>query len=96
MRSILNEAAQAARMKKGSYFAELYRRIAARRGSRRAIMAISRTLLEIIWCLIKRGTKYKDLGPNYLDQLHTEAIVARTLKRLKKLGYDALITKIAA
>jgi hypothetical protein len=51
----------------------LFRRIAARRGHKRAILAVAHAMLVIAYHLLKRKEDYKELGVNYFDHLNAEA-----------------------
>jgi hypothetical protein len=61
----LVQAAWAATRKKNSYFQAQYRRLAARRGKKRAIMAVAHSLLVVIYHILKTGSTYQDLGADY-------------------------------
>ena len=89
--SILTEVAQAAARTKDTYLSARYRRLAARRGRKRAITAIAHTVLKIIYHLLRHGTEYHDLGADYFDQRDKRYIVRRSVKRLERLGYRVTI-----
>jgi hypothetical protein len=65
-----------------------YRRLAARRGAKRAAVAVGHSILVIADHLIKRGEVYQELGANYFDQQSPEKVRSRLVKRLEKLGYQ--------
>ena len=69
LRQVLVQSAWAASRSKKSYLAAQYRRLAARRGKRRALMAVGHSILVIFYHLLKEQREYLDLGANYLDQL---------------------------
>lgn len=83
----LVQAAHAATRTKG-YLAAQYRRLAARRGKKRAIIAVAHSILVIAYHLILRHEPYKDLGGDYFDKQRPEATKKRLVKRLEKLGYQ--------
>jgi transposase len=87
LRATLTEAAQAAGRTKGTYLWSQYHRLAARRGKNRATMAVAHTILTTIYYMLRRGTRYQDLGPNYFDERDRQAAVRRTVHRLERLGY---------
>jgi transposase len=87
----LNQAAHAAARTKNTYLAAQYGRLAARRGKKKAIMAVSHSILVIAYHLIQRNEAYHDLGANYFDQRRPEATAKRLLKRLEQLGYQISI-----
>lgn len=91
LRSILVQSAHAAAMTKETYLSAQYRRIAARRGSHRAAVAVGHTILVIAYHLLKRRQVYCDLGANYFDQRKKGAITAGAVKRLEALGYKVTL-----
>jgi transposase len=95
LRSALIEAAHAAARTKGTYLAAQYRRIAARRGSRRAAVAVAHSILVILYHLLRDGLVYHDLGPTWFDRRDPVATVRRTVKRLEALGYRVTIEAAA-
>lgn len=90
----LNQAAHGATHTKNTYLAAQYRRLAARRGKKKAIMAVSHSILVIAYHLIKRSEVYHDLGADYFDQRRPEATAKRLLKRLEKLGYVVSVQSV--
>ena len=86
-RALVQPAWNAARRKDG-YLGALYRGIAARRGAKRAVVAVARTILQAAWHILSEGVEYKELGGNYLDQKHGEQARHQLVKRLEKLGYE--------
>lgn len=92
LRRALNEAAWAASKSKNSYLAAQYRRLAARRGKKRAVMAVAHSLLGIFYHILKDNVDYKDLGPDYLNTLHPEKHRRYLVKRLESLGYEVVLT----
>jgi len=96
LRRALVEAAHGAARTKNKYFQSLYRRLAARRGKQRALVAVGHSLLITGYYLITRQTKYEDLGGNYFDERDREAVKRRAVKRLEKLGYRVDLAPIAA
>jgi len=85
--SALVQAAWAASRKKDSYFQAQYRRLAARRGKKRAILAVAHSLLVVIYHMLKTGSSYKDLGGDYFDKLNKNRLVPYLVRRFKDLGF---------
>ena len=96
LRSILVQCAWSATRKKDSYFKAQYHRLAARRGQRRALLAVGHTLLTVIYHLLRDGVVYQDLGPNYFDQRDRSQIARQAVRRLERLGYHVSLTEGAA
>ena len=91
VRTALVQSAWAATRKKDSYFAAQYRRLAARRGKKRAIFAVAHSLLTVIYHMLKTGSTYKDLGGDYFDKLNSKRLLPHLVKRIKDLGYQVTI-----
>lgn len=89
LRRALSQAAWAAARKKDSYLQAQYRRLAGRRGKKRAVIAVGHSLLGIIYHLLKDPLlEYRDLGRNYFDTLDPKRLCRHLVKRLETLGYD--------
>jgi transposase len=84
----LNQAAHAAAGTKDTYLSAQYRRLAARRGKKKAIVALEHTILVIAYHLIQRKEPYRELGADYFDKRRPEATAKRLVKRLEQLGYS--------
>lgn len=90
IRSTLVEAAWAASRTKDTYLSAQYHRIAARRGKKKAAVAVAHTILVTI-CLLRDGTSYQDPGSNYFDELRRLDIIRRAVLRIKQLGYNVTL-----
>jgi transposase len=87
LRRILCQAAWAATRKKGSSLGVLYRRIRARRGHQKAIMAVAHQILIVIYHMLRNGTPYAELGATYYDEKRKPAVTRYLVERLQRLGY---------
>jgi transposase len=96
LRALLVQAAHAAARTKGTYLAAQYRRLAARRGTSRAAVAVGHTILVIVFHLLQRGTTYHDLGPRYFDERDRQQVERRLVHRLHDLGYRVTLEPLAA
>jgi transposase len=96
LRALLVQAAHAAARTKGTYLAAQYRRLAARRGTSRAAVAVGHTILVIAYHMLTEGTTYHDLGPNYFDQHDRQQVERRLVHRLHDLGYRVTLEPLAA
>jgi transposase len=83
----LNQAAWAASRTKDTFLKARYHRLAARRGKKRAIVAIGRSILVSVWHMLSRRQPYQDLGADYYDQRRKETKVSYLTKQLTQLGY---------
>jgi transposase len=95
LRRCLCQAAGAVSKKKNNYLSALYRRLAARRGSKRATIAIAHNLLLIAYYILRDQTCYRDLGPDYFDRLNPEGLRRRLTKRLEGLGFKVTVEPLA-
>jgi len=88
LRRAVSQAAWAATRTKGTYYSALYRRLVGKRGKKRAIIAVGRSMLVTIYYMLDRGTSYEELGDDYFDRLNNKGITQYHVGRLKKLGYS--------
>ena len=92
LRRALTEAARAAARKQGTYLADQYRRLAARRGPNKAAVAVGHTILTTAYYLLSRGDTYRDLSPTYLEERLRARARQRAIDQLERLGYAVTIT----
>jgi transposase len=95
LRRALTQAAWGASMKKGSYFKTLYHRLAARKGKKRAIVAVAHALLVTGYMLLWTKKSFEDLGEDYFDRLDRERLTKRLVKRLERLGHHVCLQPAA-
>jgi len=91
LRTTLVQAAWAATRKKDSYFQAQYRRLAARRGKKRAILAVAHSLLTVIYHMLKNGSTYQELGGDYFDKLNKNRLLPYFVRRIKDLGFQVTL-----
>jgi transposase len=91
LRTALVEAAVAASHTKGSYLRDKFYRLRARRGTKRAAMAIGHKILIAAYHLLATGAPYRDLGATYLDGLEKRHTTQNLVRRLERLGYEVTI-----
>lgn len=92
LRSALVESVHGAVRKKNSYFGAQYRRLAARRGTKKALLAVAHSISVVIYHLLKDKTFYRETGSDYFDKLNPERILTRLTKRIRSLGYQVQIS----
>lgn len=95
LRHALVEAAKSAAKNKDSYLSAQYHRIAARRGTQRASVAVGHSILKIIYHMLKKKQNYIELGNDYYDQRKKEMLMRHSVKRLESLGYTVNIQETA-
>lgn len=91
LKAALVQAAHAAGRSKDTYLAAQYRRLSARRGKKRAAVAVAHSILVIAYHLIERGTEYVDLGATYFDQRKKDTVQQQLVRRLEKLGFKVTL-----
>ena len=72
-----------------------YLRIKRRRGHKKAVVAVGHQILEIAYYIMRDGTTYQELGPNYFARRDRERTVRRSLRQLEALGYRVTIEEAA-
>src|SRR5690242_11909678 len=96
LKGILGEIAAAA-AKTDTFLGERYRRIVKRRGKLKALVAVARTILVIIWHLLADpAARYHDLGAGYYtSRITTERKTRNHIRQLEALGYTVTLTQAA-
>jgi len=88
LRAILVECAHAAAKTKGSYLQKLYRRLAVRKGERRAAVAVAHSLLESLYYILRDHVEYQE-PQRVLSVSQRERKIRHHLQQLVELGVDA-------
>jgi transposase len=88
--ALVQAAWSASRMRQG-YPRAQFARIRARRGPKKAIVAVAASLLTAAYFLLRDGTDYTDLGGTYFDERKKERVVRRLAKRIQALGFNVEI-----
>jgi transposase len=96
VRTGLTQLAHAAARTKDTYLSALYRRLAARRGKKRAIMAVAHAIVVSAFHMLSRNESYHELGANYFDEHRREHLVDRLTQRIERLGYRVSLEPVAA
>jgi transposase len=91
LKKTLVQCANSAAHSKDSYLSAQFKQIAARRGSKRARLAVAHSILIICYFIIQTGLCYHDLGSDYFDKHKRKTIVRCSVKRLESLGYEVSI-----
>ena len=87
LRQALIQAAQSAVKKGETFLAAFYRRLAARRGKKKAIVAVAHKILVIVYTLLKTGECYQERGAAALDERQKDRLLQRLQRRIAQLGY---------
>lgn len=93
---VLGEAAVGA-SRTDTFLGERYRRIARRRGKKRAIVAVGRSILMIVWALLSEDdARFADLGSDYYDsRTNPQRRVRNHVRELQALGYTVILNPAA-
>jgi hypothetical protein len=75
----------------GTSLAAQYRRIAARRGKQRAIVAVGHCILVSVYHMLAEERAYADLGGNFFDERERELVQRRLVRRLEQLGLTVTV-----
>jgi len=96
LKGALGIAAMSAARSRGTYLAAKYRRIAARRGPVKAIVAVEHAMLIAIWNMLTTGAFYADPGGDFYTRLNPDKAKNRAVDQLRKMGYDVTLNPLAA
>jgi transposase len=96
LKGALGIAAMSAARSRDTYLAAKYRRIAARRGPVKAIVAVEHAMLIAIWHMLTNGTLYEDPGGDYYTRLNPDRAKNRAIDQLRQMGYNVTLNPLAA
>jgi len=96
LKTALVTAAWAAVRVKNSYLQAQFLRLRARRGAKKAILAVAASMLTAIWHMLKNGVQYRDLGADHFSRRDRTKAILRLVRRLNDLGCDVQLSPQAA
>jgi transposase len=96
LRAVLGEVAWAISHTKDNYLSAQFHRIARRRGKQKAVVAVSHSVLIILYHMLREGKPYSDLGPDYFEKLEATRIERYHVRRLEQLGFTVTLTPVPA
>jgi transposase len=96
LKTALVEAAQASTRAKGTYLRDKFYRLKARRGAKRAVVAIAHKILVAVFHMLSEQVSYNDLGDLYLDKLNKQHLTRNLVRRLERLGFRVTLEELAA
>jgi transposase len=96
LRTGLTQLAHAAALTKRTSVSALYHRLAARRGKKRAIMAVAHSIVVSAFYMLSRNEPYHELGATYFDDHQREHLVDRLTPHLEHLGYRVSLEPVPA
>lgn len=92
---IMCQVAWAASHTRASYYAAQFHRLAAKRGSKRATIAVAHSLLETIYHMLQRRQPFQDLGGDYFERLHGENYQRYLVRKLEERGFKVTLEPAA-
>jgi len=95
LKAVIVQAAWGATHKKNSYLRAQYWRLKARRGAKKAAVAVAASILTSAYYLLQRGTTYADLGSEYFSHRNLARTVHRHCRQLEQLGYKVTLERAA-
>lgn len=97
LKAVLAEVVWAISHTKDNYLSAQYHRLARKRGKKKAVVAVSHSVLVILYHILRDKRPYSDLGADSFDKLDTKRIERHHIRRLEQLGYTVtLVPKEAA
>lgn len=94
LKTTLVQAAWAAVRVKGSYLQAQFHRLRARRGAKKAIIAVAASMLTAMWHMVRNGTEWRELGAAYFDRANAKKTTTRLIRRLQQMGYAVQVTPV--
>jgi hypothetical protein len=91
LKGALGIAALSASRSKNTYFSAKYRRLTARRGPSRALVAVEHSMLTAAWHMLTTGELYKDPGADYFTRQAPAKTKPRAIGQLESLGYQVIL-----
>lgn len=96
LKATLVQSAWSASRKKGSYLKALFHRIRARRGPKKAAIAVAASMLTAAYHMLTTGEVYADLSEHHFDTRDKHKVAKRLIKRLTDLGLHVAVTPVQA
>jgi len=96
LKKTLIRCGRSAANSKNTYLNSLYKRIAARRGAKKAVVAVGHAILVVCYHMIKNRSGYNELGADYFSNLNKADIVRRSVKRIEALGFRVQVEAVPA
>lgn len=95
LKKTLIQCGRAAANSKDTYLNALYHRITARRGAKRAVVAVGHAILIICYHMIKNRSHYNELGADFFQTRNRDTLIRQSVKRLETLGFTVSLEEIA-
>ena len=96
LKAALGAAALSIANTRGTYLAAKYLRTAAKRGPKKALVAVEHAILTAIWTMAHTGAEYDESGPDYYIRHNPERVKRHATNQLQRLGFNLTLTPVAA
>lgn len=96
LKAALGTAAMSAARSQNTYLAARYRRITARAGRNKALVAVEHSILTAAWHMLRNGECYTDPGADHFNRINPTRAKNNAIKQLNNLGYNVTITPASA
>ena len=87
LKTLLVQVAWSATRARAGYLPALFARLRARRGPKKAIIAVAAAILTAVYWMLRRGTSYQDLGTDYFERTDRERLATKLVRKLGQLGF---------
>ena len=94
LRAVLAEVVWVISHTHGNYLSAQYHRLAGRIGKKKAIVAVSHSVLVIIYCLLRDNQDYHELGADFFERLDGTRQRDHAVRRLQALGYKVTLEEL--
>jgi transposase len=96
LKTTLVQCAWATVRMKGTYFQAQFLRLKARRGPKKAIMAVASSILTAVYWMLRRAVNFVDLGGDHFARRERHQLAARLARRIRDLGFEVTVADRAA
>jgi transposase len=93
LKTLLVQVAWSAARAKAGYLPALFARLRARRGPKKAIIAVAAAILTAVYWMLHRGTSYQDLGTDYFERTDRQRLASKLVRKLDQLGFTVTLAQ---
>jgi transposase len=93
LKTLLVQVAWSAARAKAGYLRALFARLRARRGPKKAIIAVAAAILTAVYWMLRRGTSYQDLGTDYFERTDRQRLASKLTRKLDRLGFTVTLAE---
>jgi transposase len=95
LKPVLVQCAWAAARSRKTYFHAQFLRLKSRRGAKKAAVAVAASILTAAYHIVLHAVDYRDLGADYFARRDPARLAKRLTQRIRELGYEVEIRKVA-